>query len=89
MIDAHLAIALMLLFLLAGVGFSSWHFGEDLKSQAHEISDLEADLFDMTEDRDQWKAQALADQQSLELVLAEGESNPLTAPVQVVRGGIR
>lgn len=86
MIHAHIAIALALLALVAGIGFSWWHFSEDLHRQEREIEDLQEDLFDMTEERDQLVGRVSDAEQSLELVLGEGESRPLTAPLQVIRG---
>lgn len=81
------AAALAIFALVLGMGISWWCFGDDLRRLEAELEEAESDLFEVTEDRDAWKAQALADQASLELVLAEGEQSPLTAPLQVVRGG--
>lgn len=79
MIDTTLAIGLALLAGIVGMVFSWWWFGEDLRAQDKEIEKLDKDV-------EYWQRCTHDAEQSLELVLGEGDSRPLTAPVQLIRG---
>lgn len=84
---AETAIALALFALVLGVGLSWWHFREDLHRLETQLEDAEAEIDRLLEDKRDLEFRALDAEANLELVLAEGEQSPLTAPLQVIRGG--
>lgn len=83
------AIAIALLALVVGMGLSWAYFREHIVQVEAQLEDSEEACEQLTEDLDQMTVRALDAEQSLELVLGEGDRDPLTAPVQVIRGGIR
>lgn len=89
MMPTEIAIGLALAMLILGIGFSWWWFGDDLRAQDKEIEKLDADLAAMTAERDELAVRASDAEGHIELLLGEGESRPLSAPLQVIRGGIR
>jgi hypothetical protein len=83
----HYAIALALFMLVAGTGLSWSYFREHLALVEQQLDDNEADLRDLADDRDTWQARAIDAEKNLELLLKEGDRDPLAAPIQVIAGG--
>lgn len=81
------AIALALLALVAGIGFSWAYFREHIVEVEALLEDSETARDELAEDLDQMRMRALDAEANLELVLGEGDRDPLTAPVAVIRGG--
>ena len=84
---AETAVALAIFALLLGMGISWWHFREDIQRLLWQLDDAEAATATAMKTSDSWQARALAAEANLELVLREGDRSPLTAPLQVIRGG--
>lgn len=80
------AIALALLALIAGVGFSWAYFREHIVEVEAQLDDSEAERRRLAKALDKMKVRARDAETSLELVLGEGDRDPLTAPVAVIRG---
>lgn len=81
------AVALAIFALLLGMGIAWWHFREDLERLVFQLEDAEDATAAAVKTSDSWQARALAAEANLELVLGEGDRSPLTAPLQVIRGG--
>jgi hypothetical protein len=77
-------IALALFALLLGMGISWSHFREALQRLEWQLDDAESTIAVANGAAAGWRSRALDAEKSLELVLAEGEQSPLTAPLQVV-----
>lgn len=84
---AEYAIALALVALIAGMGFSWSYFREHIIEAETQLEDSELARGQLEEDVDYWKSRALDAESNLELVIGEGDRDPLTAPVAVIRGG--
>ncbi len=84
----HLALGLALLAVVAGGGGAWLVFASDLKRQTDEIDDLYARLDDTGRERDINLRRALDAEKNLELVVADAERHPLSAPVQMIRGSL-
>lgn len=87
MISIDHAAALILIALILGIGISWAYFRDHVRHLEAQGDADAAEIERLTEDLDQATARALDAEASLELVLGEGDRDPLTAPVAVIRGG--
>lgn len=86
---AETAVGLAIIALVLGMGISWWHFREDLQRLLWQLDDAEDATAAAVKTSESWQARALAAEANLELVLGEGKRSPLTAPLQVIRGGVQ